>query len=232
MSNINGSITKELVFSIANCDDVPELIDFIVGEFFTRFPLTVILKLQVDEEVGPWLGKYVAHIVSKKCTVLVRDAALNNRIAAAAINDIVNQDRCEDDISLISFNNPEQWPAWGRVCQLLDILHSDVKFDRYPVLSLDLMTVGRDYAGQGLSKDCVNATIRQAQLRNIGMVKVEAFNNFMAQGLNTIGFELVKTVNYNFYANGNGEKPFATESIHNKAQLYVFDTSKSQFRNG
>lgn len=232
MSNSNNSISKELEFSVANCEDVSELIEFIVCEFFTRFPLTEILRLQVEVEVRPWLGQYVAHIVSKNCTVLVRDQAHNNRIAAAAINDIVNQDRSEEDISLVSFNNPEQWPAWGRICQLLDILHTDVQFDRYPILSLDLMTVGRDYAGQGLSKECANATIRQAQLRNIAMVKVEAFNNFMAKGLSTIGFELVKTVNYNFYANNNGEKPYATDSVHNKAQLFVFDTSKSKFRNG
>lgn len=83
--------------------------------------------------------------------------------------------------------------------------------------------------GQGLSKECVNATIRQAEVRKIDMVKVEAFNKFMAKALNTVGFELVKTVNYNYYANSNGEKPYATKSIHDKAQLFVINTNH---RNG
>lgn len=138
-------MSKKLIFSVASSSDVPELIEFIIEEFFTRFPLTDILRLQVEEEVRPWFGQYVSHIVSKDCTVLVRDPVMNNRIAAASINDIVCQDRSEEDISIVSFNNPDRWPAWAKFCQLLGILHADVKFDHYPVLSLDMMTVGKYY---------------------------------------------------------------------------------------
>jgi hypothetical protein len=82
--------------------------------------------------------------------------------------------------------------------------------------------------GHGLAKECVSATIRQAQQKDIDMVKAEAFNQFMAKALNKVGFDLVKAVNYNFYVNRSGEKPFSTDSIHNKAQIFVINAGKAE----
>ena len=241
-----------LVFSVAGTGDVPELIEFLAEEYFNRFPPADILHLEVEKEVRPWLGEYVANVVSKDCSILVRDPAHSNRIAAAAVNDIICEDRPKEDIGLLSFNDPDRCPNWAKYCQLLDVLYTDVKFDRYPVLSLDLMTVGRDYEvifvflviefivviellriasmtqGHGLASECVSATIRQAQQRNIDMIKAEAFNQFMAKALNKVGFDLVKAVNYNFYVNRSGEKPYSTDSIHNKAQIFVINAGKAE----
>lgn len=142
---MSDQTTDDLVFGVARTQDIPELIEFLAQEYFNRFPPADILHLQVEKEVRPWLGEYVANVVSKGCSIIVRDPARSNRIAAAAINDIITKDRSKEDISLLSFNDPNRWPNWAKYCQLLDVLYADVKFDRYPVLSLDLMTVRQDY---------------------------------------------------------------------------------------
>ncbi len=53
------------------------------------------------------------------------------------------------------------------------------------------------------------------------MIKVEAVSEFMALGLSKMGFEVMKEVDYN-ELEIDGEKPFVTTSIHQKAKAFIF----------
>ena len=56
-----------LVFDLIGPTDVNEVSEFVMNEFFHRFPLRDIL--QVDKEIRPWIGSYVAHVCSKNFSV-------------------------------------------------------------------------------------------------------------------------------------------------------------------
>jgi hypothetical protein len=124
-----------LIFDLAGPSDVKELSEFVMDEFFHRFPFKNVLD--VEKEVRPWIGHYIGHVCTKKFTLILRDITSGNRIAAAAINDLNYKDRTEDDISLISFADPIERPGWQKICRLLAELELDLNFD--PVLSIDLM---------------------------------------------------------------------------------------------
>ena len=124
-----------LVFDLAGPSDVKELSDFIMEEFFHRFPLKNVLD--VEKEVRPWIGQYIGHLCTNQFFILLRDITKENRIVAAAINDLDYKDRKEEDISLISFADPIERPGWQKICGLLAELELDLDTD--PVLSIDLM---------------------------------------------------------------------------------------------
>ena len=58
-----------LVFDLIGPTDVNEVSEFVMNEFFHRFPLRDIL--QVDKEVRPWIGSYIAHVCDKNFSVNV-----------------------------------------------------------------------------------------------------------------------------------------------------------------
>ena len=60
-----------------------------------------------------------------------------------------------------------------------------------------------------------------AKSKGIDIVKVEAVSEFMSLGLSKIGFELMKEVDFN-ELEIDGEKPFVTTSIHQKARAFIF----------
>lgn len=124
-----------LIFDLAGPSDVKELSEFVMDEFFHRFPLKNVLD--VEKEVRPWIGQYIGHVCTKQFTLILRDITSGNRIAAAAVNDLDYKNRTEEDISLISFADPIERPGWQKICGLLAELELDLNFD--PVLSIDLM---------------------------------------------------------------------------------------------
>ena len=127
--------SPNLIFDLAGPSDVKELSNFIMDEFFHRFPLRNVLD--VEKEVRPWIGQYIDHVSKKEFSIILRDITNENRIVAAAINDLDYKDRIEEDISLVSFADPIERPGWQKICRLLVELHLDLNCD--PVLSIDLM---------------------------------------------------------------------------------------------
>lgn len=208
----------ELIFDLAGADDVQLLTEFIMKEFFHRFPLKD--NWDVEKELRPWIGQYISHVCSKGVSIILRDTNNNNRIAAAAINDIDYKNRPEDDISLVSFADPIERPGWQNICDLLEILHEGMNLDGDPVLSIDLMTVGQDYAKRGLSTQCTKLTVMLAKCKGLQSIKVEAVSEFMAHVLAKGGFQMIKEIDYN-RLEINGKMPFATEDIHRYARLYI-----------
>ncbi|KAK4010417.1 hypothetical protein OUZ56_019559 [Daphnia magna] len=208
----------ELIFDLAGADDVQLLTEFIMKEFFHRFPLKD--NWDVEKELRPWIGQYISHVCSKGVSIILRDTNNNNRIAAAAINDIDYKNRPEDDISLVSFADPIERPGWQNICDLLEILHEGMNLDGDPVLSIDMMTVGQDYAKRGLSTQCTKLTVMLAKCKGLQSIKVEAVSEFMAHVLVKGGFQMIKEIDYN-RLEINGKMPFATEDIHRYARLYI-----------
>lgn len=209
-----------LIFHLVEPHDVPQLTEFIMTEFFHRFPLKD--TLEVEKEIRPWIGQYISHVCSKNVSIFLRDTSNNNRIAAAAINDIDHKTRPIEDISLVSFADAIERPGWQNVCDLLEMLHEGFNFDDDPILSIDLMTVGEDYTKRGLSAQCVQLTIKLAISKGLHSIKVEAVNEFMALVLAKIGFQLIKEIDYN-QLEINGKIPFATKSIHQYARSYILN---------
>ncbi|KAI9559211.1 hypothetical protein GHT06_016000 [Daphnia sinensis] len=197
----------DLIFDLAGADDVQQLTEFIMKEFFHRFPLKD--NWDVEKELRPWMGQYIGHMCSKGVSIILRDTTNNNRIAAAAINDIDYKNRAEDDISLVSFTNPIERPGWQNVCDLLEILHEGMNLDDDP-----------DYVKRGLSTQCAKLTVMLAKSKGLQSIKVEAVSEFMARVLAKIGFQMIKEIDYNCLEI-NGEIPFATEDIHRYARLYI-----------
>ena len=210
----------DLIFHLAGAEDVEELTKFIMTEFFYRFPLKDAAGFDVDKEIRPWIGKYISHVCSKNFSIILRDTSQGNRISAACINDIDCKNRPDDDIGLVSFNDPMERPGWNKICQLLDELHVGMDLAEDPILSIDLQAVGENYANRGLSSHCTKLTIQLAKSRGMQSIKVEAVNEFMALTLAKVGFELAKEIDYNQFQI-NGEIPFATKSIHQKARLFI-----------
>lgn len=211
----------DLIFNLAGTGDVAELTEFIMTEFFHRFPLKDTPGFDVEKEVRPWIGKYISHVCSKNYSIILRDSSSGNKIAAASVNDIDRKNRPDDDIGLVSFADSIERPGWKKICQLLDELHVGMDLGEDPILSIDLLTVGDNYANRGLSSYCTKLTVQLAESRGIQAIKVEAVNEFMALALAKNGFELAKQVDYNQFEI-NGEIPFATKSVHQNARLYTF----------
>ena len=219
---VNYDRFPELVFDTAKPSDLEEITNFIIVEFFGQLPLTTVPALDVDREIGPWIGKYLNHLIQKNMSIIVRDKRQSNRIAAASINDIDRKNRAETDFGLESFSSAEDTPSWFKICQLLHDVHRDVEFDHDPILSIDLLCVAKDYGGRGLSSLCVDLSCQVAKQNGLMLVKAEVVNAYLARGLTKAGFCVAKEIRYKYYTK-NGEKPILTDSVHDSIRYMVKD---------
>jgi hypothetical protein len=126
-----------LIFDLIGPVDVNEVAEFVMNEFFHRFPLKDIL--QVDKEVRPWIRQYVAHVCSKKFSIVLRDIHRGYRLVAAAINDVDHHVRDSKDINLFTFADPYERPGWHRICYMLSELNRGLTFTDDPILSMDII---------------------------------------------------------------------------------------------
>jgi hypothetical protein len=83
-------------------------------------------------------------------------------------------------------------------------------------------TVSQAYSKRGLSALCANLTAKLAKSKGIRVIKVEAVSEFMSLALVKLGFELVKEIDFN-ELEMDGEKPFVTTSIHQKARAFILN---------
>lgn len=210
----------DLIFHIAEPDDEEELTAFIMMEFFHRFPLKDIDGFDVEKEVRPWIGEYIKSMCSKNYSIILRDTANDNRIAAAAVNDYVPKDRPEDHIDILSFSDPLERPGWQIICDLLCELHKGVDLPTgEPTVSIDLMTVGDGYVNRGLAVYCAILTIQLAKSRGVKAITLESVNEYMSRVSVKAGFSMLKEIDYNQY---EISLPEATKQLHKKAGLYIY----------
>lgn len=210
----------ELMFCIGEPGEEDELTKFIVKELFYRFPLKD--SIDVEKEIRPWIGQYISHMCCKNYSIILRDSSKGNRIAAAAVSDVYCKNRPPADIGLHSFNDPVERPGWERICQILSDLQIGINLGQDPILHIDLVSVGEEYANRGLSSKCVRMAVRLAESRGISAMKIDAVNEFMAKASARAGFQKMNEIDYNQWEY-DGEKPFATKDmVHQKARLYIY----------
>jgi len=126
-----------LIFDLVGPSDVNEVSEFVMQEFFHRFPLRDVLH--VETEIRPWIGQYIAHVCSKNFSIVLRDLHRGYRIIAAAINDVDHKERQEKDINLFTFADPVLRPGWHKICTLLSKLNKGLTYSIDPILSMDIM---------------------------------------------------------------------------------------------
>lgn len=213
----------ELVFDLVRPVDIEEVTDFLLDEYFPHLPLTKITELNIQLEIRPWIGQYLASVIQKNVSVLVRDTSRSKRIVAACINDITYRFPQKGEIDLFSFKDPIVRPNWSKICQLLEDLYVDVRFDEDPVLSFNLVGVAQGYGHRGLATKLIDVVEKIAKGRRIGLIKNDTVNEYMANAHFQAGFIVAKEINYQFYAKDGGkfDRPFITDSIHNKIRLMV-----------
>lgn len=126
-----------LMFDLVGPSDVNEVCEFVMNEFFHRFPLKDVLH--VETEVRPWIGQYIAHVSSKNISIVLRDVHRGYRIIAAAINDVDYKGRQEEDINLFTFADPDLRPGWYTICSLLSKLNEGLSYNVDPIISMDII---------------------------------------------------------------------------------------------
>ena len=126
-----------LMFNLVGPGDVNEVCEFVMNEFFHRFPRKDVLH--VETEVRPWIGQYIAHVSSKNMSIVLRDVYCGYRIIAAAINDVDYKERQEDDTNLFTFADPNLHPGWYTICSLLSKLNEGLSYNVDPIISMDII---------------------------------------------------------------------------------------------
>lgn len=213
----------ELVFDLVRPADVEEVAKFLLDEYFPQLPLTKITGMNNESEISPWIGKYLASVIPKNVSVLVRDTSRAKRIVAVCINDITYKYPARDEMNLLSFDDPITSPNWSKICQLLKDLYADIHFDEDPVLSFNLVGVARGYSHRGLATKLIDIIEKIAKGRRIHLIKNDTVNEYMANAHFEAGFIVAKEINYQFYMKdvANLKRTFLTDSIHNKIRLMV-----------
>ena len=95
--------TPELEFAIIQEDEVEveEVSMFLLQHFFTQEPLGQALKLDVNQEVSPWLRRVVAHVVQKKISLVVRNHE-TRQIVAVCLNDVEREEKDNEDVTMLT----------------------------------------------------------------------------------------------------------------------------------
>lgn len=207
-----------MVFNLAEPKDKEELTEFVMNQYFHRFPLKDVEGFDVEKEVRPWIDKYITSMCSKNYSIILRDAGYGNRIAAAAVNNIVPKIRAHDYIGIDSFTDPIQRPGWQKIINLIDELHRGIDWGQDSVISLDLMTVGENYTNRGISLQCLDLTVKVAKSRGVRTVKLEAMNEFMAKTSLKAGFRMAKEIKYD---DTDLKLPKTTTMLHEKIRLFI-----------
>ena len=229
MTAVTGFLHKiwdrspELVFDLVRPADIEEVAIFLLKDYFPHLPLTEITEMSVELEIRPWIGKYLASVVQKNVSVLVRDTSRNKTIVAVCINDITYRYSARDDINLFSFTDPVVSPNWTKICQLVKDLYTDIHFDEDPILSFNLVGVAPGYSHRGLATKLIQIIEEIAKGRRIHLMKNEVVNEYLANTYFEAGYVMAKEIKYEFYGK-EGEIPersFFTNSIHNNIRLMV-----------
>ncbi|XP_046638480.1 uncharacterized protein LOC124316527 [Daphnia pulicaria] len=208
-----------LMFDLVGPGDVNELCEFVMNEFFHRFPLKDVLH--VETEVRPWIGQYIAHVSSKNMSIVLRDVLRGYRIIAAAINDVDYKERQEKDINLITFADPNLRPGWYTICSLLSKLNEGLSYNVDPIISMDIIAIGESYCNQGLASLCTQVTIELAEARGIHLIRIAVVNDFMSAMFASLGFQKIREIDMNELIIG-GEKPFAVTDFTQKARVFIY----------
>ncbi|EFX72904.1 hypothetical protein DAPPUDRAFT_253707 [Daphnia pulex] len=208
-----------LIFDLVGPTDVNEVCEFVMNEFFHRFPLKDVLH--VETEVRPWIGQYIAHVTSKNISIVLRDVLRGYRIIAVAINDVDYKERQEKDINLITFADPNLRPGWFTICSLLSKLNEGLSYNVDPIISMDIIAIGESYCNQGLAYLCTQVTIELAEARGIHLIRIEVVNDFMSAMFASLGFQKIREIDMNELIIG-GEKPFAVTDFTQKARMESF----------
>ena len=95
--------TPELEFAIIQEDEVEveEVSMILLQHFFTQEPLGQALKLDVNQEVSPWLRRVVAHVVQKKISLVVRNHE-TRQIVAVCLNDVEREEKDNEDVTMLT----------------------------------------------------------------------------------------------------------------------------------
>ena len=210
----------ELNFDVLKSSDTEEATEFIINEFFPQFPMTASLLLDVEKEIRPWLKGYVQHVIDKQLSLVVRDDSDQCRIVALVLNNLFKKKPLEENLTQSSFVDAIKRPIWTKICRLCEDIHGNIGLEQDPFICMEFVTVKKELGQHGLASKCAEVTLDMAKKNGIQLVTAEVVNEYLAKGLKKEQFQVAHEINLNFYVQ-NGEKPFASDTIHNKMYLFV-----------
>ena len=208
----------QVKFDLLQRPDVDVAVDFIVDHYFTQLPLTESLRLDVENEVRPWLNEYVGHVMGHQLSLIVRQCDDHNQIVALVLNNLHAKHPHSGDLTQISFADPGKRPVWSVYCKLMEDIRRHVQFDQDPLISMEFVTVSKQWSNRGLATRCVDIVHDLAKKRNIHLITAEVANEFLAKVLAKEDFGDAQVINLNYY-HQHGKKPFVTDSVHDKIRL-------------
>lgn len=101
----------ELLFHSAEAEDIEELSEFVISQLFHQFPMKNTSGFDVEENIRPWMTRYISHMWPKNYSIIIRDTNNHNKIIAAAFSDIGCKNH-SGDIGLCSFCDPVKRLGW------------------------------------------------------------------------------------------------------------------------
>lgn len=133
--------------------DTSAVLTFLKSNFFADEPITKYVKLLDNPKSVEALSRFSMKNIGQNCSLLVRNET--GEIAGVCLNSVKSKDDVESE--------PEADPIFGKICRLLGFVYEEAKvFEKFPdidkVLSVDIISVGRNFQGQGIAKILMDKT--------------------------------------------------------------------------
>jgi len=211
---------------LMSIEDVTDVTEFLLDHFFTEEPLGKSINLDVGAEVRPWLAAVVAHQVHENISIVIRNCD-SGQLVGVCLNDVEHAvDDAQDHVSIFSSVDEQLHPAMWKITQLLRDLVKDVDlFARFRVdtyVLLQILCVHPHYAGRGLARKMIDATLTLARDAGHALVVSEATSRYSAAAFIKAGFSVENTIEYADYSLDRVEHPFARNTgVHTNARLMI-----------
>jgi len=214
--NAGSGEIKTLVADIGRPHEVQEVFDFLQRYFLPSTPIRQVTPCSDDaeDEHAPakqlWILELVKESLSMPFTIMVRDPAAENRLAAVLINTMQERSQSQSADEPVDSDRSPGWLARSFLSSLSQGIDIFSLYNTDRVLGIFIVSVGNEYGRLGLATKMFQLSIEMAEAAGAGALESGAVSEFAAKALAKCGFKTIKTVSYESFEMKDGVRPMAS----------------------
>ncbi|KRT82323.1 Acetyltransferase [Oryctes borbonicus] len=211
MATYKGKLNYKLITT----NEKEEVVEFLKKNFYADEPITRYIDVLGNPNSVKSLSQFSTKSLGQNISLLTRSET--GELVGICLNSIKAKDDPEDE--------PITDPIFGKIAKLLGFAYEESKvFEKFPdidrVLSVDIISVDREFQGHGIAKILMDKTRDLAREKGIKMIRVDCTSYFSARASEKLGMECVYELKYADYKE-DGVQVFNPEPPHTGLKVYV-----------